>query len=317
MCGKISNFAHLTQHLFSSVQGGLICNGNLKINLFRDHEGGFFFAKLYIPYESLHEQSDFKFASEAQYTTVQRVYAIQKIINKTVVLTKFITDEHYERYDYRRLYNDGIIAGSYVPHEPQAQQELLHSWAMIKNLLCAQPIEKIKEYVGAQVAIHFAWSGYFNVSLLLGALFGLASYACSLVVTHWQYDYAIEEVCAGVYDYYPRCPLCANCEYTKLSSSCFARRRLRRSSNITFCVLTSFLVSGLLTSFKNYLRNLTASWEEPNTRQDLAVHHLSMTVRVLLLQWSMFLICQHLYRAKIELLSRILSTLSQFELNIW
>lgn len=202
-----------------------------------------------------------------------------KIINKTVCFPKYHTDDHPERFDYRRLVNDYIIAGSYVPHEPEVQEELLHSWSMIKNLFSPQPIEKIREYCGPQVAIYFAWSAYFNVFLLLASLFGLISYLGSLVITLGEYDYVIEEVCAGVYDYYPRCPLCATCNYTALSSSCPARRKLRRSSNIYFCLFTSFLVSGLLTSFKSYLSKLTASWEEPYTRLDVAVHHLSMTVR--------------------------------------
>lgn len=239
--------------------------------------------------------SEFKFANEEQYTTVQRVYAIRKIINKTCVLTKYITDAHYERYDYRRLVDDGIIASSYVPHEAKANAELLNNWAKIWNLLNPQPIDAIKEYYGALVAIHFAWSGYFNVALLLGCVFGLFSFIGSLTVAHSEYAYPIEEVCAGVYDFYPRCPVCVGCDYESLSSTCNYRRELRNRSNITFCVLIAFLVTGLITSFKSYISKLTASWEEPNTRLDVIVHHLAMTVRTMTFQ-EFLLICKiHLF----------------------
>lgn len=251
----------------------------MKINLYRDNDGGFLYAKLYIPHEILLKYSEFKFAIESQYTTLQRVYAIRKILNLTISFSKYATDENYERYNYRRLVDDSIIASSYVPHEPKENAELLHNWGMIKNILNPQPIEAIKDYCGAMVAIHFAWSGYFNVSLLLGCLFGLLSYTTSLLVTHSPYAYPIEEVCAGVYDYYPRCPVCLSCGYSSISSTCHYRRELRNRSNITFCVLIAFLVCGLITSFKGYLSKLTANWEAPNTRQDVMVHFLAMTVR--------------------------------------
>src|SRR5699024_1416145 len=154
----------------------------------------------------------------------------------------------------------------------------LQSWAMLTNIFKAQPIQQIKDYFGASIAIHFAWCGYFNAALLLGCLFGLVGYIGSLIVSHGQYDYPIEEVCAGVYDYYPRCPLCDQGDFSPRSASCTARRDLRNKSNILFCILMSFWIGTLLTSFSEYLSRITQSWEDPFTTQDVHVYHLAIVV---------------------------------------
>lgn len=74
------------------------------------------YTKLYIPFEILLEYSEFKYSSPEQYTSVQRAYAIESILLKTVIYSK-INNEKFKRFDYRRMFDDGIYVASFVPHE--------------------------------------------------------------------------------------------------------------------------------------------------------------------------------------------------------
>lgn len=133
------------------------------------------FAKVYIPLPLLQEFSEFKYPEEDQYTDVQRGYAIIKILHSTVTLATFYRFNKKEtktkRDDYRRFTEDGIIAGVYMPHNPETVEGLLKDWAMVWNIFKPMPIERIRAYFGATIAIHYAWRGYFNAALLLASKF--------------------------------------------------------------------------------------------------------------------------------------------------
>ena len=253
----------------------------LKLNVYRDKDSPYLFVKLYIPYDLLSQYSEFKFEEENQYTSVQRAYAIDTILHGIVSMCK-PPDAEYKRYDFQRFVDEGICVGLYIPHEDLANEELLQDWAKLRNTFKPVPIEKIKDYFGAEIAIHFAWLHFSNCGMLCACVCGIIGYLISLWFAYGEFDYPVEEVCAGVYDYYPRCPLCSSCNYSLLSSSCRSRRAVRSRCNLFFAMLMSVWVMVLFVTFQEYIRKIQVLWEKPTNECDVDVFHTSIVVSVFL-----------------------------------
>ncbi|CAH8558225.1 unnamed protein product [Heterobilharzia americana] len=69
------------------------------------------------------------------------------------------------------LQSAGIINQIFPLHEPNALEKLTRIW--IRGWIVHQPLDEIKEYFGAKVAIYFAWLGHYTYSLIFPSVVGL------------------------------------------------------------------------------------------------------------------------------------------------
>ena len=97
-----------------------LVNYGLRIQIYRQKSKlePYLFTKIYIPYEALLENSEFKYPTAEHYSSVQRAYAIKSILDRTVI---YVADDQNEKklqkFDYLRLCSNNIYLFSYIPHE--------------------------------------------------------------------------------------------------------------------------------------------------------------------------------------------------------
>ncbi|XP_016047564.2 anoctamin-7 [Erinaceus europaeus] len=108
------------------------------------------------------------------------------------------------------------------PEGPQAprlnpRQVLFRHWAQWRQWHKYQPLDHVRGYFGEKVALYFAWLGFYTAWLLPAAVVGTLVFlaGCFLVFS----DTPTQELCHSG-DGFWMCPLCANCPFWKLSSTC-------------------------------------------------------------------------------------------------
>eukprot|EP01119_Soliformovum_irregulare_P016980 TRINITY_DN49_c0_g2_i1.p1 TRINITY_DN49_c0_g2~~TRINITY_DN49_c0_g2_i1.p1 ORF type:complete len:776 (+),score=246.23 TRINITY_DN49_c0_g2_i1:64-2391(+) len=74
--------------------------------------------------------------------------------------------------DMKRLVNEGAIAKFYPLHD-ESKKQLFREWANLKAVFKFQPLDRIRDYFGEEVALYFAWLGFYTSWLWLAAFVGL------------------------------------------------------------------------------------------------------------------------------------------------
>jgi anoctamin-4 len=95
-------------------------------------------------------------------------------------------------------------------------RELLTTeWASFKNLLYVQPFDAIKNYLGEQIGLYFAFMGFYVYYLVLMTILGLIVFLYGIIFTMSGKDPYINEI---KNDDRLLCPKCnGNCDYFPLS----------------------------------------------------------------------------------------------------
>jgi len=66
----------------------------------------------------------------------------------------------------------GVVSNFYALHDKPRLKELLEEWAKPKNFYKPQPMDKIRNYFGEEIAFYFAWLGFYTQMLLLASVVG-------------------------------------------------------------------------------------------------------------------------------------------------
>ena len=149
-----------------------------------------------------------------------------------------------------------------------------------------QQIEEIRGYFGANIAIHFAFRQYLTVGLMVASIISMICYSISNCCSiRSEFEYPKLEICAGMYDAYPRCPLNGSATFTLFSDWCEYKNSYYRT-NLSFAFLMSVWCVCFNYAFKNYLAKLTQYWEQPYTKKKQLftvkvchiIYHLSLCV---------------------------------------
>lgn len=78
-----------------------------------------------------------------------------------------------------KLIHDGVFVDKFSLHDGAYTDEsclrgqLWSEWASMWKWNGFQPLDKIKEYFGAQVALYFAWLGFYTHMLIPASIFGI------------------------------------------------------------------------------------------------------------------------------------------------
>lgn len=99
---------------------------------------------------------------------------------------------------------------------------LLDEWASLQNWMQPQPLDAIKDYFGPQVALYFAWIGFYTRMLIVPSILGLITILYG-VATMFN-NRISKEVCA-TNNTMIMCPTCdEQCDYWELKETCIYSR---------------------------------------------------------------------------------------------
>ncbi|GAB0087139.1 hypothetical protein DMENIID0001_014160 [Sergentomyia squamirostris] len=127
-----------------------------------------------------------------------------------------------------KLLSDGVYTNAYPLHDgdpktPDSQRNLLmNEWASVNKWIRHQPLDYVRDYFGARIALYFAWLGFYTHMLIPAAVVGLLCFLYGLITLFS--NQISEDIChAG--KTIIMCPQCdAKCDYWYLSETCIYSR---------------------------------------------------------------------------------------------
>jgi anoctamin-1 len=81
-----------------------------------------------------------------------------------------------------KLLNEKIYTAAYPLHDGNENKDstdrtlLNREWAALRKWCTPQPLDKIKEYFGVQVALYFAWLGFYTQMLIPVSIAGIVCF---------------------------------------------------------------------------------------------------------------------------------------------
>ncbi|PSN51328.1 hypothetical protein C0J52_15727, partial [Blattella germanica] len=145
---------------------------------------------------------------------------------------------------------------------PGSMRYLLYTeWASLKKWYRLQPLDYIKEYFGAKIALYFAWLGFYTYMLILPSLVGIGCflYGLSTFAFHepWQ------DACGKMKNVL-MCPICDTCDYWKLGKKCTYLAQMYivdNPSTIIFASVMSLWAATFVELWKMYADEITYRWD--------------------------------------------------------
>jgi len=175
-----------------------------------------------------------------------------------------------------RLLEEGAFHASFpvhdgthvYPKEPKAHSELnarqilYEFWARWGKWYKYQPLDHIRDYFGEQIAIYFAWLGFYTGWLLPAAIVGLGVFLYGLFTL--DQNVSAQEVCSDQAKNVTMCPLCANCSTWPLHQICDYTRiayLFDHPGTIFYAVFMSFWAVTFLEYWKRKSASLAHHWD--------------------------------------------------------
>lgn len=72
-----------------------------------------------------------------------------------------------------QLKMDGVISKIFPFHSLDERSWLIENWAKPRNIFKPQPLDKIRLYFGEEVAMYFAWLGFYTSWLWIASFVGV------------------------------------------------------------------------------------------------------------------------------------------------
>jgi len=85
----------------------------------------------------------------------QKIQLLQTIMQLKV-------EEGGANVSFNQSLHSGVVNKIFPLHEPAKVKWLMTNWASFKNTFKPQPIDKVRDYFGEEVAIYFAWLGFYT-----------------------------------------------------------------------------------------------------------------------------------------------------------
>lgn len=166
-----------------------------------------------------------------------------------------------------KLINDGVYHSAYPLHDGDwnvagSQRALLFSeWGSIKKWIKHQPLDNIKDYFGAQIALYFAWLGFYTHMLIPASVVGLIIFFYGLITL---FSNKISEDICNDNRTIIMCPQCdGKCDYWYLSDTCLYSRIGHLFDNnltVVFAAFMSFWAVLYLELWKRYSAKWLHKW---------------------------------------------------------
>ncbi|XP_073830259.1 anoctamin-6 isoform X1 [Musca autumnalis] len=187
-----------------------------------------------------------------------RIYIINFILERQ----HFIEGEETpDNLGIEKLLADGVYECAYTLHDDTDRDLLLSEWANIRKWKHLQPLDAIKEYFGAKVAIYFAWLGFYTHMLIPVSIFGILFFIYGFIT--WHNDPISQEIC-NANKTTLMCPQCdRNCDYWELKNTCASSKMnylIDNNMTVLFAFIMSMWAVTYLELWKRYSARLIHRW---------------------------------------------------------
>ncbi|XP_073835487.1 anoctamin-2-like [Musca autumnalis] len=184
------------------------------------------------------------------------------IINFILERQRFVEGEETpDNMGIEKLIADRVYESAYSLHDDAARQVLLKYWANLKMWKDQQPLDAIKEYFGAKVAIYFAWLGFYTNMLIPISIAGILQLFYGFITRNG--DPISREIC-DTNTTTLMCPQCdRDCDYWKLKDTCGAAKInyfIDNKMTVIYAFLISIWAVVYLELWKRYSANLVHNW---------------------------------------------------------
>uniref|UniRef100_A0A336M8Y6 Anoctamin n=1 Tax=Culicoides sonorensis TaxID=179676 RepID=A0A336M8Y6_CULSO len=166
-----------------------------------------------------------------------------------------------------KLLQDKVFRGAFPLHDGDLSEQkskrylLLEEWASVKHWMRHQPLDEIKEYFGAQIALYFAWIGYYSQMLIVPSIFGII---CVLYGLSTIFSNQISREICSANNTIIVCPECdEQCDYWHLNETCLYSRLKNTFDNqmtVIFAIFMSIWATIYLEMWKRYSTRLVHNW---------------------------------------------------------
>ncbi|XP_037816459.1 anoctamin-1 isoform X2 [Lucilia sericata] len=184
------------------------------------------------------------------------------IINFILERQNFIEGEETpDNLGIEKLLADGVYESAYTLHDDTDRDLLLSEWANLKKWKHLQPLDSIKEYFGAKVALYFAWLGFYTHMLIPVSIIGILFFIYGFVT--WNSDPISREICNDN-NATLMCPQCdRNCDYWQLKATCNSSKinyLIDNNITVVFAFVMSIWAVLYLELWKRYSARLVHRW---------------------------------------------------------
>ncbi|SPP88740.1 blast:Anoctamin-6 [Drosophila guanche] len=169
-------------------------------------------------------------------------------------------EETADNLGIEKLVQDGIYTCAYTLHDKADRDRLLKEWANITKWKNLQPLDQIKDYFGAKVALYFAWLGFYTQMLIPISIFGLLCFLYGFVT--WSSDPISRDICedSGTI----MCPQCdRSCDYWRLNETCTSSKfnyLIDNNMTVVFALAMAIWSVTYLEFWKRYSAGLVHRW---------------------------------------------------------
>ncbi|XP_063990308.1 anoctamin-5-like isoform X1 [Diachasmimorpha longicaudata] len=186
--------------------------------------------------------------------------------NVRAMIVDFILERQSE--GIQRLIANGVYSAAYPLHDGMYQQAgttrslLYHEWASTKKWVKLQPLDKIQEYFGINVALYFAWLGFYTYMLIPASIAGLLCFFYGLITLNSSE--IGKDACSPWADTIIMCPQCdRNCDYWRLNTTCILTKMtllFDTPATVIFAVFMSFWAVLYLELWRRKSEELSYRW---------------------------------------------------------
>ncbi|XP_067639547.1 anoctamin-6 isoform X6 [Eurosta solidaginis] len=193
------------------------------------------------------------------------------IINFILERQHFIEgEETADNLGIEKLLQDRVYHSAYPLHDDTDRDFLLQEWATLRKWIHLQPLDSIKEYFGAKVALYFAWLGFYTHMLIPVSFLGIICFIYGFIT--WNNDPISRQICNDNQTTL-MCPQCdRNCDYWLLEETCNSSKMnylIDNNTTVVFASIMAIWAVLYLELWKRYSATLVHRWGLTNFSQNV------------------------------------------------
>ncbi|XP_011185161.2 anoctamin-6 isoform X4 [Zeugodacus cucurbitae] len=184
------------------------------------------------------------------------------IINFILERQNFVEGEETpDNLGIEKLLEDRVYHSAYPLHDDTDRDFLLQEWATLRKWIHLQPLDSIKEYFGAKVALYFAWLGFYTHMLIPVSVLGILCFVYGFVT--WNSDPISRQICNDNQTTL-MCPQCdRNCDFWLLEKTCNSSKMnylIDNNITVVFASIMALWAVFYLELWKRYSATLVHRW---------------------------------------------------------
>ncbi|XP_042197254.1 anoctamin-5 isoform X4 [Callorhinchus milii] len=188
---------------------------------------------------------------------------------------KYATEEGKQKFGIKRLQNNNTYTSAFPLHDcrywkkardPKSENErytLYKQWARFGRFYKEQPLNLIRKYYGEKIGIYFAWLGFYTEMLGIAGAVGFICFLFGCITKDW--NVWSDEICnATIGGNIIMCPLCDECNFWRLNSTCGSTKNsylFDNGATLFFAIFMGIWVTLFLELWKRRQARLEYEWD--------------------------------------------------------